>query len=514
MVNRWAVCKSCFSIAGAAAGCVSLIWHTLYLTLPAPVAPPPPPQGSPLVVMSAPGETEPTLLSLSLPGAINVRDCGAAGDGTTDDSPAFREAMRRVEELGPQVTPQQGNWRVSGATILIPPGIYRLSETWKVSRSCRIVGAGGGLYPGTILLADEGVTAIRFCGWADNECLLSSSQGGSSGSVIESLTIRSVTNRGPPCHGISAKSKVAIRHVCVSGFSGHGVNIDNYDESEDSDYVWAIGGHNANLCSIEDLVVTDCGLDGLHLRGWNANAGIFSGIDVQRCRWAINDLGFHGNLHLGHHADANRAGAYRGAGSVWVHCYSEGGNQPPSELYNALMVGGVPGAGHVPGVPYQRFGHPGEEANQLRAISPAHLANGDPPSVAVRFGHHNQKIIQTVQRLNPQGQPQPNDLKWWLDAYKGWLVCMAQSSTAHSGMAVNLDDLRAGLKGGEVALTAPLIGAPDGSPMIQLRSVRSKPTDRPAWTVLAYAENARRGDPVGWYWNPQVMDWLEMEKVK
>lgn len=46
---------------------------------------------------------------------VNVRECGARGDGVVNDSAAFREAARRITQAG-------------GGTLSIPPGVYIVGE--------------------------------------------------------------------------------------------------------------------------------------------------------------------------------------------------------------------------------------------------------------------------------------------------------------------------------------------------------------------------------------------------
>lgn len=64
---------------------------------------------------------------------LNVRDYGAAGDGTTDDIYAFRAA---IAAMGPPA--QQGG---PGNTLSIPPGTYVLSDDLHVTRHLILVGA-------------------------------------------------------------------------------------------------------------------------------------------------------------------------------------------------------------------------------------------------------------------------------------------------------------------------------------------------------------------------------------
>src|SRR5947209_6617424 len=52
---------------------------------------------------------------------VNVRDLGSAGDGKTDDTPAFEAAANRVA--------------AAGGVIYVPPGEYVVRDVWLRSRT-------------------------------------------------------------------------------------------------------------------------------------------------------------------------------------------------------------------------------------------------------------------------------------------------------------------------------------------------------------------------------------------
>ena len=86
---------------------------------------------------------------------VNIRDLGAKGDGHTDDTPVFREALARHKH------------------IYVPQGWYRLTETLKMQAGTRLIG----LHPfGTQFVLKESEPA--FSGFGAPKPLLESSEGG------------------------------------------------------------------------------------------------------------------------------------------------------------------------------------------------------------------------------------------------------------------------------------------------------------------------------------------------
>lgn len=70
-------------------------------------------------------------------GAVSVKDLGAVGDGTTDDTTAFNNAVAALS---------------SGGRIEVPPGTYRIAGTITLTTGVELCGAG--MYA-TTLLADD-----------------------------------------------------------------------------------------------------------------------------------------------------------------------------------------------------------------------------------------------------------------------------------------------------------------------------------------------------------------------
>ena len=113
------------------------------------------------------------------PGWLNVRDFGAKGDNTTDDSPAFAAAMEGFP----------GDYR-SGAetevdgTLWVPPGTYLMKDNFWLCRAVRVLGASGFGEFGSRLFFEK-YKGIYVVG-VDNSPVPQDGQG----AIIESLFIR------------------------------------------------------------------------------------------------------------------------------------------------------------------------------------------------------------------------------------------------------------------------------------------------------------------------------------
>lgn len=87
-----------------------------------------------------------TISTTSQGPTVNVQDFGAAGDGTTDDTEAFQNAVDALEELD-----------IPGGTLCIPKGVYLISEVAEFYgvrfKSGNITIRGSGIGLSTILQA-------------------------------------------------------------------------------------------------------------------------------------------------------------------------------------------------------------------------------------------------------------------------------------------------------------------------------------------------------------------------
>src|SRR5438132_287007 len=107
---------------------------------------------------------------------------------------------------------------------------------------------------------------------------------------------------------------------------------------------------NINGSSARRIRMSTIAGHGLYLAGGDSNACYFEAFNITLTGgYGIYDASFLGNTHIGHQVDAGGRGAYSAAGpvepSIWLGCYSAGGQPPSRILAPAIVLGGFHGAG-------------------------------------------------------------------------------------------------------------------------------------------------------------------------
>ena len=165
----------------------------------------------------------------------DVRQCGARGDGKSDDTIALQKALDRASD--------------KGGVVFIPVGEY-LTRELRVHPSTAIIGVPAWNYSGpggsVLRLADSGST-----------CLLNLTT--ARGCTIDGLSLdgRSI---GRGIHGMfinrtafgEHEDALRIERCQINGFSGDGLHLDR---------VW--------VYSIRHCMIAYNRGDGLHVRGWD-----------------------------------------------------------------------------------------------------------------------------------------------------------------------------------------------------------------------------------------------------
>lgn len=190
----------------------------------------------------------PGSLSLSSPypltsiGVYNVKDYGAAGDGTTDDTAAIQAAIDTASGIG-------------GATVLFPSGLtYRAASTIQIKDGVRLVGTAPSVSTTPSKIAgDAGVTIFNVADavyhWSMEHLLV---HGGAIGLKISGRT-----------------SHVILDDVYIAAQTGDGIQTDQIEKFEwRSLTVQGVGGYGirtgvvvAGNGSFERGVITNLRID-------------------------------------------------------------------------------------------------------------------------------------------------------------------------------------------------------------------------------------------------------------
>jgi hypothetical protein len=263
---------------------------------------------------------------------LNIKDFGAEGDGTTDDTDAFEAAIY-------EALPDEDK-----VHIFIPPGDYLLSRQIIPRRQIEIVGAGMEVARLTFKNLASSNTTMRGAIALGNAATLTAyttnpnnypvspsndyAAGGADYSSVRQLAIAIEGTRPTNFHhGIwcAARATVDNVHVQNGGFKFLGGNL-------------VVGSGtlagNANMCYVGNCRSFYATEDGFFADGGDANAITFVGCKV----WAPNRIGFHeasafGNLYSGCLRDgttANTVSSYKSVSngginkSLFAFCYDEG----------------------------------------------------------------------------------------------------------------------------------------------------------------------------------------------
>lgn len=76
-------------------------------------------------------KSKPQFETLASSSITSIRDAGAKGDGTTDDTTAFQDAVTKAASSGNVLFIDQGNYKITN-TIYFPPGLQIVGEAYPV----------------------------------------------------------------------------------------------------------------------------------------------------------------------------------------------------------------------------------------------------------------------------------------------------------------------------------------------------------------------------------------------
>ena len=152
---------------------------------------------------------------------FSVKDFGAKGDGTTDDTTAFQAAIDAAEIFIEPATASDATRNQNNRCVIkIPSGIYKITSTLNINGpGVHLIGEGTA---GTMILFSTGSTTT-----GDLFDVNHASQAG--GSVIQNIGFRGIsffrTNTGNPTAGAAIKLGV-VKHSYVQSCQFNGFYID------------------------------------------------------------------------------------------------------------------------------------------------------------------------------------------------------------------------------------------------------------------------------------------------
>lgn len=207
--------------------------------------------------------TRSVLASSTPPAQINVADCGAKGDGKTDDTRAFEKAIAQAERLH--------------CPVYVPPGTYRLSKTLNL-QGVAMIGPAGGAWP-----ADKDALPVLEPVQKNTPCVALGS-----GASLEGLCIRYAS---PPTNGAPA---VVLK--------GGGITLDRLKIANAWDGISSDGASNVGRLNVSNVFMVDVRNVGVRLTGtWDfsslRNIEVWNGSENSYAR--NSGVGFQLGLNAG-----------------------------------------------------------------------------------------------------------------------------------------------------------------------------------------------------------------------
>ena len=252
-------------------------------------------------------------------GSVNVRWFGAAGDGATNDGPAFVAALALLAAIAAN---DDGAYKGS-PRLYVPPGHYYLgTTTLDITHTLIIEGDGTG--------HSDVAAKLR---WAPNTSgiriqSVNTSGAGSVGAAHHSgasTMIRGLWLVGGysnfasegEYHGIHTKAAVIVEDCRIESFQGDGffarASVGSGAPTEG----------NANVMSVHRVRIDNC-RNGVYVDGSDVNAGHFAELNLNYNRqWGVWDSSFLGNCYTACHV----AGSGQSAAGMTPTQVSHNGNR-------------------------------------------------------------------------------------------------------------------------------------------------------------------------------------------
>jgi len=206
----------------------------------------------------------------------NVKDFGATGDGTTDDTAAIH-AARDAAGAGGRITVPSGTYMVSGLTASVADQTWEFSGAavikWMVGPRTNGVVEGESRGSSILLVSAEGVTLTGGVFDCSNG-ITNETDWSEQGIKVtgEGLTIWDAKILNSPRHGIYALncSRVTVRGCTISNSFGAGIFVQHGDEAGQA---------------VDDIVITDNRVESA--RDGAGGIGVFSNSPQRQVRRVV-----------------------------------------------------------------------------------------------------------------------------------------------------------------------------------------------------------------------------------
>lgn len=267
---------------------------------------------------------------------LKLSDFGAVGDGTTDDGPAFRNAIAAFAGQSPP-------WGISSSQvggvleIADPSSFYRVVGRLDVSRSIHFQGVNGAGRSSTTRIGFDADGSGNY-GWR----FLSTCPS------MDNVYSRCVATTGSdPLITINTNAK--LTNCAVMKSRGIGVHVSGVQAN----------GTNANGWELQTIHIEDSTSHGLYVQGSDSNAGLAQKISsITNGGIGIYSSSFLNSTFVACHADGNTGGNYKADGdtnhSMFLGCYSEGSAlqviDHPSSVVGGTVYGITNSSGKMKGL--------------------------------------------------------------------------------------------------------------------------------------------------------------------
>lgn len=429
----------------------------------------------------------------------------------------------------PAITRAQNEWHVKppvaddyrGFTLLFGPREYQCSGSIELIRGMSLVGSGAAVEAaGTILKFPAGMHGI-IC-HVDTTAPIAT-PGLGRWSIVERVQIQAEAgSASTQTHGVLMHAGMTLRDVFIRDFAGDGIHIQG-------DHT-ATPPTNANHWQIQNCRVNSCD-NGLFVQGPDTNAGCAIALDCSANRkWGIDDQSFLGNTYVACHTAGNGrigngstfpdiGGAYRCIGSdarsLFLNCYSEGG-QPPSQMSNGCFVlgGYIFPAIEGKGV-WLDSAHVASFANGVRGLSPK--TPGKPDTAAVLGSHNVGGVALELHRLKPKGGADPEPYRFHYGyRHPGWWELVFADLNAAIPLRFSTEEAPEGW--GQLWMeNGYFIGG--GRNRVQVQTGSEPPSAEGHRGDIVYNTSPHAGGYIGWVCVPDALDplhnkWQEFGQIK